>query len=217
LKALALHADAVADGGAGTSAAVSRSPAGKWLGLVFAILVPLTLLWQYYPLQDASARLKALPLRSAQVECRNLPLTGAEELTFSNVTVVKRLAMANAGTVVLTLIDGTHDRHAVHDPTFCFRGAGWEAGAPEQFPLAKGSGRLLHLRNGSESAEALYWFTDGTEQFARPLLYWWKTTLRRLTFGASGPEPLLVVLVSASTTPPNWPALLKAWPELQSL
>jgi hypothetical protein len=196
---------------------LSRSPAGKWLGLVFAILLPLTLLWQYYPLADASARLSALPLKAALVECQNLPLTGAEQATFANVTVVKRLVVAQAGSVILTLIDGTHDRHAVHDPTFCFRGAGWEVGAAERVPLAKGSARLLHLRNGGEAAEALYWFTDGNQEFARPLLYWWKTTLRRLTFGASGPEPLLVVLVSANTTPPNWPALLKAWPELQSL
>ena len=198
-------------------AILSRSQAGKWLGLIFAILVPLTLMWQYYPLPDASARLNALPLKTALVECRNLPLTGAEYATFSNVTVVKRLAVTEAGSAILTLIDGTHDRHAVHDPTFCFRSAGWEVGAPEQVVLAKGSARLLHLRNGSEQAEALYWFTDGNEQSVRPLLYWWKTTLRRLTFGRSGPEPLLVVLVSANTTRPNWPALLKAWPELQSL
>lgn len=202
---------------AGSPAILSPSPAGKWLGLVFAILVPLTLMWQYYPLQDASARLNSLPLKAVLVECKNLPLTGAEQSTFSNVMVLKRLAVARAGSAVLTIIDGTHDRHAVHDPTFCFRGAGWEVVAPERFPLARGSARLLHLRNGGDSAEALYWYTDGSQQFARPLLYWWKTTLRRLTFGASSPEPLLVVLVSANKTPPNWPALLKAWPELQSL
>jgi len=216
LSAPALH-PGVPLASAARPAILSRSPAGKWLGVAFAILVPLTLTWQYYPLPDGSARMDALPLKAALVECQNLPLTGAEQATFSKATVVKRLVVASAGSAILTLIDGTHDRHAVHDPTYCFRGAGWAVGASEQVPLARGSARLLHLRNGGETAEALYWFTDGNEQFARPLLYWWKTTLRRLTFGASGPEPLLVVLVSASASPPDWPALLKAWPELQSL
>jgi hypothetical protein len=175
------------------------------------------MVWEFYPLTDASSRINHFPRMSGQVASRDLPLTPGEEAIFCGVTVVKRLALVGDDRAVVTVIDGTKNRHAVHDPVFCFRGAGWEVSREESVPLRKGFARLVHLRQGKELAEALYWFSDGKEQFKSPVLYWWKTALRRLTFGSSGMEPVLVILTSAGDTPPHWPDLLKAWPELQSL
>ena len=191
--------------------------ATKLLWLAFAILVPLGMMWEYYPLTDASSRLNQFPRMSAHVESRDLPLSAGEQAIFSEVTVVKRLALIGNDRAVVTVIDGTHNRHAVHDPVFCFRGAGWEVTAQETVPLDKGLARLVHLRQGTDVAEALYWFSDGDQQFNRPVVYWWKTALRRLTFGGSGMEPVLVILASTRNTLPNWPQLLTAWPELQAL
>jgi hypothetical protein len=189
----------------------------KLLWLAFAILVPIGLLWQYYPLTDASSRIDRFPRRSAWVESHDLPLTDGEKAIFSGVTIIKRLVLAGDDRAVVTVIDGTENRHAVHDPVFCFRGAGWEVTDQETVALSNGKARLVHLRQGPDKAEALYWFSDGARQFERPMLYWWKTSLRRLTFGASGMEPVLVILTSAGEPLVNWPRLLKEWPELQGL
>ena len=189
----------------------------KLLWIAFAILVPLGLLWQFYPLTDASSRIDRFPRKGTQVKSYDLPLTPGEEAIFSGVTVIKRLALVGDNRAVVTVIDGTRNRHAVHDPVFCFRGAGWEVSREEKVPLRNGYGRLVHLHQGKDVAEAMYWFSDGNEQFNRPVLYWWKTALRRMTFGGSGMEPVLVILTSSGTPLPHWPELLSAWPELQAL
>jgi hypothetical protein len=194
---------------------MNRSNKALWLA--FAILVPLGMMWEFHPLTDARPRLDQFVRDSARMESRDLPLSAGEQAIFAGVTVVKRLVLIGNARAVVTVIDGTHNRHAVHDPVFCFRGAGWEVSSQETLPLENGEARLLHLRNDKDVADALYWFSDGGQQFDRPLLYWWKTALRRLTFGGSGMEPVLVILTSTSETLPNWPALLKAWPELQAL
>jgi hypothetical protein len=194
---------------------MNRSAKSLWL--TFAILVPLGMLWQFYPLTDASSRIDRFPRKSALVDSHDLPLTPGEQAIFCGVTVIKRFALVGDDRAVVTVIDGTKNRHAVHDPVFCFRGAGWEVSRDEKVPLEKGTARLVHLRQGKDVAEAVYWFSDGNEQFNRPLLYWWKTALRRMTLGASGMEPVLVILTSTGPPLPHWSQLLKQWPELQSL
>jgi len=189
----------------------------KLLWLAFAILVPLGTMWEFYPLTDASSRIDAFPRNTAHVESHDIPLAPGEQVIFSGVSVLKRRALVGNDLATVTVIDGTKNRHAVHDPVFCFRGAGWEVTGQESIPLARGVARLVHLRQDNDVAEAVYWFSDGDQQFDRPLLYWWKTALRRVTFGRSGNEPVLVVLTSTGGMPPDWPALLKAWPELQAL
>ena len=68
-----------------------------------------------------------------------------------------------------------------------------------------------------ETAEALYWFTDGRRQFAGPVEFWWRTAVRRLTFGRSSGAPILVILTSTGQEPPDWSLLLQNWPDLQGL
>ena len=189
----------------------------KYLWLMLVVSLGLGLLWQYYPLPDASFRLTCLAPRTVMVESRDMPLTPTEQANFSGTTVVKRLVSAGQQRVILIVVDGTHNRHAIHDPLFCFRGAGWEVTAQESFPLEAGEGRLLKLRQNQAEAEALYWFSDGRQQFSNPLRYWGKTALRRLTLGRSGPEPVLVILTTTGERVSNWKALLRAWPDLQEL
>jgi hypothetical protein len=186
-----------------------------WTALAAAIV--LATLWERFPLADASARLNRLPRASLLVESRDMPMTPTEQANFTGTSVLKRLASAGHERVILTVVDGTRNRHAIHDPVFCFRGAGWEVDSMETVALEKGDARLLRLRQGKQTAEAVYWFTDGGRQFANPMQFWWETALRRLTFGASGAEPVLVILTSTGETPPNWADLLHAWPDLQKL
>ncbi|MEI8341155.1 MAG: exosortase-associated EpsI family protein [Verrucomicrobiota bacterium] len=186
-----------------------------WIALIAAIL--LATLWERFPLADASKRLQSLPHNSLLMESRDMPMTPAEQANFSGTTVIKRFAAAGRDRIILTVVDGTHDRHAIHDPVFCFRGAGWEVDSMETLPLEKGDARIVRLRQGTRTAEALYWFTDGRRQFANPVRFWWQTSLRRLTFGASGEEPVLVILTSTGETTPNWTELLHNWPDVQKL
>lgn len=179
-----------------------------------AIAVGLGVVWQLFPLEDATPRLEALPHRGVMMVSEDLPVTEAEQSIYNEATVLKRLVQVRGQRVILTIIDGTRNRHAVHDPLFCFRGAGWEVLDAESIAVEWGEAQRVELARRGEPAEALYWFTDGDRAFGSSLSYWWRTTLRRVTLGASGAEPVLVVLTPVDSRPINWDALLDGWPEL---
>ena len=183
-----------------------------WAAIALAVLAGG--LWQLYPLPDASARLEALPRRGLLYVAEDLPVSETEADIYAGAKVVKRLVQVRGQRVVLTMIDGTRNRHAVHDPLFCFRGAGWDVLDAVPFGVEWGEARRVSLTRRGEPAEALFWFTDGREAFASPLTYWWRTTWRRLSLGAAGAEPVLIVLTPVDAQPIDWSALLAAWPEL---
>ncbi len=188
---------------------------GLWLAL--GITIALGALWEFQSLPDASDRMSKLTAQNPMVQLQTIPLLPAEEIAFQGCSSLKRLVVTGPDQVILTVLDGTHNRHAIHDPTFCFRGAGWEIEKEESFPLRQGAGTLVKLTKDGSKAEALYWFSDGRKQFSNPLSYWEKTSLRRISFGASGAEPVLIILSPTTETPPHWNEILQAWPELQQL
>lgn len=191
----------------------SRIKAGFLWGAI-ALAVVMGLLWQLFPLPDAGERLAALPERGLMMAAEDLPLTEAEERIYTEARVLKRLVQVRGQRVILTIIDGTQNRHAVHDPLFCFRGAGWDVVDTAAFPVEWGQAQRVSLRKRGETADALYWFTDGRRAFDRSVTYWWRTTLRRISLGASGEEPVLVVLSPANDRPIQWERLLAEWPEI---
>ena len=83
------------------------SQSGKLLWIALLVIVPLGLLWEYYPIGDATARLNKLPFNNGRVESKDIPMSPAEEAIFSSVSVVKRLAVSDEGKAVVTIIDGT--------------------------------------------------------------------------------------------------------------
>jgi hypothetical protein len=189
----------------------------RWAGLGIIILTGA--LWDLYPLPDASPRLNSLPAgRAGAVELTDIELEPGEQINFKDIHAIKRFAVVGPDHVVLLVADGTHNRHAIHDPVFCFRGAGWEIANSAPISLPHGTAQFAKLRRkDGTTAEVVYWFTDGTVQFANPLKYWWKTALRRMTFGLSGSEPLLVILSTTGDPPASWPDLLRQWPALRDL
>ena len=59
------------------------------------------------------------------------------------------LTLANDGSrMTLNVIEGTHNRHAVHNPSYCFAGAGWKIEYPENIDLSheEGAGELPRSR-----------------------------------------------------------------------
>ena len=67
--------------------------------------------------------------------------------------------------------------------------------------------RLLKLTKGNQQAEVMFWYSDGLSRYSSAPRYWWETTLRRLTLGRSGREPVLVVLERFGDDVVNWQRL----------
>lgn len=184
-----------------------------WIGLFVAIV--LGILWQFFPLKDAQNRLDALPLNAPGVEGKNLPITPLELEFFKNVNMIKRSYLIGDQKAFIYILDGTHNRHAVHDPVYCFRGGGYEILSKRPYALKNGEGSLYVISKGKEKREALLWFSDGTSHFNSPVRYWLSATLRRLTLGASGPEPVLIVIQPIGEDKPlEWDRLLQDFPQL---
>jgi hypothetical protein len=186
-----------------------------WFGA--GVVVAVVIASQLWRLPDAESRIAQLPAGGIWHRTAPVELLPWERTFFGRAKVTKRIAVVRQERVVLTVVDGSLNRQAVHDPEFCFRGAGWTVASSAPLDLLHGRARLLQLRKGDITAEAVFWFSDGTEAFAEPWRYWAATTLRRLTFGKSGPEPVLVLLTSLDATAPKWNALLERWPDLARL
>lgn len=163
-----------------------------WLALGLAIV--LALLWEFVQIPDAANRLNRIPLTGFGFAARELPLSEAERTIFGKARVLKRVYSVGRQGVVVQIVDATRDRHAVHDPLYCFRGAGWDVATETRAQIPGGYARLLTLRRSADLAEAMVWFSDGITRHGSAPQHWWQTILRRLTCGTSGPEPVLVIL-----------------------
>lgn len=186
-----------------------------WAALALAVC--LSLVWETVSLPDASRRLASLPVSGFGFAGRDLPLNDVEKGVFGGVQTVKRLYQAGHQQFIVQVIDGSRNRHAIHDPLYCFRGAGWDVAATRDFAVPGGWARLLSLRKNIETAEALYWISDGSRRHASAPRYWWQSSLRRLTLGGSGPEPVLVVVQPATPEALDWSAVFAHLPALFDL
>jgi len=164
-----------------------------WIGTAVAIV--LGGLWQFYPVAStARNRLADIPLRGTGFQGLDVPLTDTERVVLGRVDLVNRRYQFGDRLLFVSAVDGTDDRHAVHDPRYCFQGAGWRLLSERPMPLPGGEGTRLELARGADRFETLYWFAEGSTRYSSFLRYWWRTTLRRLTLGKFGAEPLLVVV-----------------------
>ncbi len=194
---------------------LNRSQKMLWISLFMAVL--LGFLWQLAPLPDAKERLSKLPLKGIGYQGKELSLMPYEEKFLKGANVIKREYEVNGQPFFITALDGTHNRHLVHDPYYCFRGSGWEIVSENSYPLPNGSASLLEIQKGEEKKQALFWFSDGKEIYRSPLRYWGETTLRRLTFGLSGNEPLLIVVQPIGNEEINWKQFSKTFTQLFQL
>lgn len=190
----------------------NRSQYWLWTALIGAII--LGMIWQFAPIPDAQERVKELPLNGIGFQGKAIPLEPFEEEYFKDVTVLKRVYEVDGQYFFVTILDGTKNRHVVHDPYYCFRGGGWEIIEEHTFSLNKGNGSKLLITKDNQQREALFWFSDGSKQHSSPLNYWLQTSLRRLTLGMSGNEPLLIVVQPLMNEPVNWEAFKKHFSNL---
>ena len=160
--------------------------------------------WSLVPLSTAADRLAQVPLAAGGFVGREAPLTERELKVLGRVDHLHREYAAGQRTLYVTLIDGSRDRHAVHDPRYCFRGAGWTTLGEEARPVPGGEARWLRAERAGQTAEAAFWFSDGRRRHASLGGYLWSTVLRRVSFGRYGGKPVLVVVQSFSAAPMDW-------------
>jgi hypothetical protein len=153
--------------------------------------------WGLYPLPGAGERLHAVPLESGRFVGEDVDLTEAELAVLGRVDVTHRLyTIDSERDVYVTLIDGSRDRHAVHDPRYCFQGAGWKILEDRPLNVPGGQAAWVRAENDGEEAIAVFWFSDGEKRHASLPRYLWSSIVRRVTMGRLGGKPVLVVMQS---------------------
>ncbi|MSU57144.1 MAG: exosortase-associated EpsI family protein [Pedosphaera sp.] len=173
-----------------------------WLGL--AVAVALGLLWQFYPLPDAQDRVRAFPVSGLTFNGQELTYPEYMRGLFGKATVTKRGYEVGGQRVIVWIVDGTRNRHAVHDPLYCLRGDGWQVVSKNSFPVDGGEAQLIRAQKNGREAESLLWYSDGQVRHASAARYWWQATLRRLTLGRAGHEPVLITVQAVGNAPINW-------------
>ena len=189
-----------------------RSPKIPAVALLLAVI--LAIIWDLVPLPDAQNRLGRFAAQGLGFASREMPLSDTEKSIFGAAQVVKRVYRVGRQDFVVVIIDGARNRHAVHDPAYCIRGAGWTITGEQPLVLPGGAGTVLTLAKGPETREALFWFSDGRTRHARVARCWWQMALRRLTFGTSGPDPVLVLVQPLTNGPTDWEHLQTRLPSL---
>ena len=183
-----------------------------WLGL--AAMVALSLLWDRFPARPGEKRLGNLPLDGLGFASRDLPLNEIEIQVYRHAETVKRLYQAGTQQFILTAIDGSRNRHAVHDPLYCFRGGGWHVAGEQILAVPGGEARLLHLTRADRQTEVVFWFTNSRERHASAWHAWWLSLLHRLTLGQYGCETALVLLQPSIGDTPSWNSVFARCPFL---
>lgn len=178
-----------------------------WAVCIVALVVALIV--ELAPQRDAIGQLLAIPNRGEEFRSRETPLTAQERELLGEASAVKKYIAPNgAEPFLFSAIDGTRNRHAVHDPRYCFVGAGWRIVNEQSIPVDQGELQLLTLERDGEQRQAMFWFSTPGNWFVSPMTYWTRATWRRLTFGAGGEEPILMVVQSLGDQPLNNPQTL---------
>lgn len=184
-------------------------------GLVLAVAA--TLAWDGGAPETVGQCTAQISLSGIGFRGQDLPLNEAERSVFASATAIKRLYETGCGQWLVLIVDSSGNRHAIHDPAYCFRGAGWTVTEVQPVPIPGGSATLLRLLRAQEKREILYWISDGRTRHTSQLRAWYASAWRRMTRGRSGRAPILVVIQPAGPRPVAWDQLTERLPELFAL
>ncbi len=177
-----------------------------WSALFFAVVFGAAVKW--IPQHSEQSRLQRLPLTGSFFSCTPLTLSPIELSFYGKSKVIKRFYRFAQCDFVMIVIDGSANRHVIHDPLYCLQGSGWHINSREPLSIDGGQADLLRLSKDGVNRESVFWFSDGISRHASIVRYWLQTTLRRLTFGHFQPEPVIVILQSTGNTNPDWHKIL---------
>jgi len=179
-------------------------PRLNWLWIALVAMVLVSLMWDRFPGAPVAGRFGSLPTQGFRYVSRDLPLNEVELQVYHHAGVVKRLYQVGSQRFVLTAIDGSRNRHAVHDPLYCFRGAGWQVDRKQDLAVPGGSVQWLSLARSGQRKEVVFWFTNGQERYGSAGRAWWMSLWSRLSFGKCGSDAALVLLQPGEADPPAW-------------
>ncbi len=177
-----------------------------WIALLFAIIFGAAVKW--IPPHSEQSRLQRLPITGSFFFCTPLSLSPNELSFYGESKVTKRYYRFAQYDFVMIVVDGSANRHVVHDPLYCLQGSGWHINAREALSIDGGQADLLRISREGLNREAVFWFSDGRSRHASIVRYWLQTTLRRLMFGYFQPEPVMVILQSTGNANPDWHKIL---------
>lgn len=169
----------------------------KQILLLFSALLLLVLVALFVralDLPDASERIARFPKQGPMFQSISVPLTDFEKDMLGGAKGYKAIYLWQGLRYAYTMIDGTHNRQAVHDPRYCFRGAGWTILTDVSVDFSGGKARRVKLSQDEVQSEALFFYSDGENVFDRPLEYWMRATMRRWLRRFGGEEPVLVMI-----------------------
>lgn len=164
---------------------------------------------------SAQGRIDAVPAAGLAFSLERLPWSPSELATLQDAGGAKWRCRTATDDLVLIAIDGARNLHAVHDPVFCSRGAGFQVAAESEILLPGGTGKQLRLQNGSETRELVYWFSNGESRYHSLLRFRTDTARARLHLGSEA--PLMILLYGPARTPQEWADIVDVLPFMQQL
>lgn len=186
----------------------------NWLWVALPAMVIIGLLWDQLPAHRSSGRFATLPAHGNGFISKNLPLNESETQVYRDAEVVKRIYRSGDQSFILTAIDSSRNRHAVHDPAYCFTGAGWHILREQALAVPGGAAKMLSLSRSGRQVEIVYWFTNVSEKHTSASHAWWSGMVNRLSFGQCGSSTVLVVLQPKEGDALRWQELLARSPFL---
>jgi len=131
----------------------------------------------------------------------------AETQQLGAATAIRYRIILGQDEFLLTVVDGSRHRQAVHDPEYC-----WTVLAREIVPNEHGTAQAVTTLKGGKPTSTLYWYCSDNKRYCSPLKYMLATSLRRISAGWLSEEPLLVVVTPASGNTINWHEFLDLFP-----
>lgn len=185
------------------------------LWTTFAFFVSLLGYWSRTKPPSAQDRIDSVPNKGLTFKLTRIPWSRNELNTLQEAGGSKWHCQMAGDEIVLVVIDGAQNMHAIHDPAFCFRGAGFDVVRESDVPLSGGVGRQVELKSENEKRELVYWFSDTRTRYHSLLNFRLQTAFSRLN--ANQRTPLMILLYGRHRTPDQWASLVDVLPFMEHL
>jgi len=189
----------------------------KFLWLFLGTCLALAILWESVPLKDSQDRLDTFPKSGFGFVTQEIPVSSVERRVFKECNLLKLYIRQGKQSYLLTAIDGTENRNAVHDARLCFIGSGWTITNERIVTIPGGNSAIITLEKAGRRREVMMWFSDGEYRYGSALKYWIASALRRLTFGMSGEEPIRIIIQPTDDRALDWDDIINNLSPLWSL
>ena len=187
----------------------------QWTIVLFVMVA--TFVFKVNATDQQHSDLNDIPISGYGYDGRALEFSQAERAFLGKAEAIKHEYSQTGYRLVVVVVDGSNNRHAVHDPIFCLRGAGYETTGRQDFPIINGHGQLVSLAKGSIKQKVAYWFSNGEQRYTSFTRYLAESALNRLTLGTLGQQPKMVTVYSVGERIPNWSSLLDRFPVLMDI